>query len=160
MARRVLLGCLVLALLSPIAAWADETPNRDLTGVYACKGQNPDGSAYSGLVEIVKWQDTYLVRWTTSSTSQVVGIGILSGDILAVSYFGGSPAIVVYSVTGDDRLDGKWTVGNGDGMLFSETLLKMKVEPSTPDEPAQSDEPEAPTAPAKLLRPPRRGTSL
>lgn len=152
MARRVLLGCLFLALLAPAPALADETSSRDLTGVYACEGQNPDGSAYSGRVEIVKWQDAYLVRWTIPSTSQVVGIGILRGDVLAVSYFGGSPAIVVYSVSADDRLDGKWTLVGADGAVFSETLTRMKAGQITPRDSGHGDPQTAPTKPARPVR--------
>ena len=68
--------------------------------VYACEGTNPDGSPYTAVVEIVKRQDTYLVRWTQENDEQVMGVGIQQAGVLAVSYFGGAPAIVVYSVAG------------------------------------------------------------
>ena len=43
-----------------------------------------------GIVEIVRIRDTYLVRWTMPNDSQVVGVGILSGGMLSVSYYGGT----------------------------------------------------------------------
>ena len=56
---------------------------------------------------------------------QVMGVGIFSDGVLAVSYFGGAPAVVVYSTTSDGRLDGKWTMGGAEGLVFKETLTKM-----------------------------------
>ena len=79
--------------------------------VYACEGRKPDGSPYTAVVEIVKRQETYLVRWTQENDDQVMGVGIQQAGVLAVSYFGGAPAIVVYSVAGEGRLDG--SVDNG-----------------------------------------------
>ena len=56
---------------------------------------NPDGSAYRGVVEIAKVRETFRVKWTLDD-SAVMGVGIYSNNILAVSYFGGAPAVVVY----------------------------------------------------------------
>ena len=63
-----------------------------------------------------------------------MGVGIQQAGVLAVSYFGGAPAIVVYSVAAEGRLDGQWTMG-GAGRLFKETLTKVsasEVQPKTP----------------------------
>jgi hypothetical protein len=127
MRRTVLFGFLVLALVGSVYAAAGQTPETDLTGVYACEGVNPDGTPYAGVVEILKVKDTYLVRWTMPNDNQVVGVGILSNGVLAVSYFGGSPAVVAFSTTPDGRLDGKWTMGGAEGSVFSEKLTKMSA---------------------------------
>jgi len=119
------LGLLLLALLVPVHAFAEEGAPVDLSGVYACKGQNPDGSPYAAIVEIVKRQDTYVVRWTMPQDVQVTGVGIQSGGVLAVSYVGGGPAIVVYSVGEDGRLDGTWTLAGARGAVFSEILTRV-----------------------------------
>ena len=95
MARLILSSCLGLVLLGSASAIADPSPGSDLSGVYACEGTNPDGSPYTAVVEIVKRQDTYLVRWTQENDDQVMGVGIQQDGVLAVSYFGGAPAIVV-----------------------------------------------------------------
>ena len=122
MVKSTVFGFVILALFASMAVATEHAAENDLTGVYSCEGRNPDGSPYAGIVEIVKVQDTYLVRWTLSTDSQVVGVGIVSGGALSVSYFGGSPALVVYSVTTVGRLDGKWTMGGAEGSVFSETL--------------------------------------
>ena len=145
MLRTVLVGFLVvLALVGSVRVTAGQAPESDLTGVYSCEGVNPDGSPYKGMVEILKVKETYLVRWTMPNDNQVVGIGILSNGILAVSYYGGSPAIVTFSQTSEGRLDGKWTMGGAEGAVFTETLKKMApgerkpIKRNTPGKPGVS----------------------
>jgi hypothetical protein len=153
MARLILSSCLGLVLLGSVTAIAEPSPGSDLTGVYACEGTNPDGSPYTAVVEIVKRQDTYLVRWTQENDEQVTGVGIQQDGVLAVSYFGGAPAIVVYSVATDGRLSGQWTMG-GAGRLFKETLTKV----STVDVESKPVKPAKPTKPAS--RPASSGGSI
>ena len=128
MFRTLLLGVVLLALVGPVRAAVEQAQEGDLTGVYACEGQNPDGSPYKGIVEILKVEDTYLVRWTMPNNSQVMGVGIFRNGVLAVSYYGGAPAVVVYSSTQDGHLDGKWTSGGAEGSVFTETLTKMATD--------------------------------
>lgn len=97
---------------------------RTVAGVYLCEGANPDGSPYKGLVEIVAIDNTYLVHWVMADGAEVLGVGIRNSDVLSVSYFGGTPAVVVYRIDGD-RLVGEWTMGGAEGMLYSETLTRM-----------------------------------
>ena len=125
MVRTVLVCLVTLALVGPVYAVPDAPTEINLVGTYACEGTNPDGATYSGIVEIVRLKDTFLVRWTMPNDSQVVGVGIYSGNQLAVSYYGGTPALVVYAVAQDGRLNGKWTAGGADGEVFTETLTKM-----------------------------------
>ena len=125
MVRTVLVCLVTLALVGPVYAVPDAPTEINLVGTYACEGTNPDGATYSGIVEIVRLKDTFLVRWTMPNDSQVVGVGIFSGNQLAVSYYGGTPALVVYAVAQDGRLNGKWTAGGADGEVFTETLTKM-----------------------------------
>jgi|SRR5688572_5167925 hypothetical protein len=107
-------------------------PKRSVAGVYLCEGANPDGSPYRGLVEIVAIDNTYLVKWFMADGAEVLGVGIRNKDVLSVSYFGGTPAVVVYSIDGDS-LKGEWTMGGAEGMLYSETLTRMPEEkPSKP----------------------------
>jgi hypothetical protein len=140
---------LTVALLTAVGVLAQtpelpQLPGSDLSGVYSCEGRNPDGSPYTAKVEIIKRQDTYLVRWTQENNDEVLGVGIqLEGTgTLAVSYFGGSPAVVVYALHGQ-KLVGKWTMG-GAGRMFDETLTKTgewvtpkptKPSPSKPAKP-------------------------
>jgi hypothetical protein len=122
MARTVRFALVLVAALGAMMAVAAE--NRvDLAGIYLCEGVNPDGTPYKGLVEITPTASTYQVRWTMSEQS-TNGIGIFKGGVLAVSYFGGSPGVVVYRVDGG-RLLGEWTMGDSKGQLYSETLTKL-----------------------------------
>jgi hypothetical protein len=60
--------------------------------------------------------------------------------MLSVSYFGGTPSLVVYSIGENGRLDGKWTAGGAEGELFKETLTKMpEGAPRKPAKPTKRD---------------------
>jgi hypothetical protein len=109
----------------------DSKGKRGVAGVYLCEGANPDGSPYQGLVEIVAVDNTYLVHWMMADGAEVLGVGIRKSDVLSVSYFGGTPAVVVYRIDGD-RLVGEWTMGGAEGMLYSETLTRMPDGKSQP----------------------------
>ena len=129
------------------AAAQDATKPTGVAGVYMCEGKNPDGSPYKGIVEIVKFRDSFLVRWTLPEDVTVIGVGLESGGVLAVSYFGGSPGVIVYRAEGD-RLLGQWTMGGANGGVFTETLTRLAIQPQAPavrephDPPATPAEPE------------------
>jgi hypothetical protein len=113
---------------SPPADPHTQSDTADLAGVYACEGKRPDGLEYSGTVQIVRHEGTYQVLWTLPPQEQYLGIGILNGDVLAVSYFGGMPGIAVYRIEHGDkgpRLVGTWTVVDADGHVFPETLTRL-----------------------------------
>ena len=139
MVRAVLVSFVTLALAGPANAAPDQTQEGGLVGVYKCEGTNPDGTTYAGIVEIIEVKDTYLVRWTMPNESQVVGVGILSGSMLSVSYYGGTPALVVYSVAANGKLTGKWTAGGAEGSVFSETLTKMPAGAPKPTRPTKRE---------------------
>ena len=69
-------------------------------------------------------RDTFLVRWTLADDVEVTGVGILHDGLLSVSYFGGTPAVVVYKVAAE-KLVGEWTMGGTEGTTFAETLTRM-----------------------------------
>ena len=134
--RTVLLGVLVVAFgaISSIAAPDPTATQNDIVGVYQCEGHNPDGTPYTGVVEIMKVQDTFRVRWTLSDNASVLGVGILSGGVLSVSYFAGAPAIAVYKIDGQ-KLVGEWTMGGAEGAVYPETLTKTAAKPESRPEP-------------------------
>jgi len=147
---KAVLACLVVCGFVGQAVASEKAAESDPAGVYECTGQNPNGSPYKGIVEIVKHNDTYLVRWTMPDNSQVVGIGILSGALLSVSYFGGTPALVVYTIGENGHLEGKWTAGGAGGKVFIETLTKMPEgaqQPPKPPKPSKRDAPPRPRIP-------------
>ena len=135
MPRIVLLG-VVLTAVCVLNTNAAPGP-ADLVGVYRCDGMNPDGSAYRGVVEIAKVRDTFRVKWTLDD-SAVMGVGIYSNNILAVSYFGGAPAVVVYKVDGA-KLVGEWTMGGIEGAVYTETLTKTSSEAPSLDQPRRQE---------------------
>ena len=114
-----------------------------VVGTYSCEGTNPDGGTYAGIVQIIKHGDSYLVRWTMPDESQVLGIGILNGSTLSVSYYGGTPSIVVYAIE-NGKLTGTWTAVGADGELFTETLTKMPEGAPRPPKPAKRKSPPRP----------------
>jgi len=120
--RRIVLLGVVVAALAVMASTAAQVTLPDLAGVYSCDGKNPDGSAYHGVVEISKVRETFRVRWTMDDGA-IMGVGIYSGGVFAVSYFGGAPAVVVYKVDGS-TLVGEWTMGGAEGAVYVETLTK------------------------------------
>jgi hypothetical protein len=121
MARTVRFALVLIAVLGSLGNAAEN--RADLSGMYLCEGINPDGTPYRGLVEITATASTYQVRWTMSE-QLTLGVGIFSGGVLAVSYVGETPGVVVYRREGN-RLVGEWTVGASNGQLYSETLTKL-----------------------------------
>jgi hypothetical protein len=130
MVRTLLIASAFVAALGTAAATSEPDPQSsakktgDPTGVYLCEGTNPDGHKYRGIVQIAAIDDTFLVRWTLSDDIEVTGVGILRNDTLSVSYFGGTPAVVVYKV-GAEKLVGEWTMGGADGKTYAETLTRV-----------------------------------
>ncbi len=104
----------------------------DLTGNYDCEGRNADGGVYRGEVEIVKKRDVYLLRWRVGQNDTYDGVGILTGDVLSVSYHGGMAGIVVYTLKDDQTLAGRWAIRSGDGRVFIENLTRRRGPPQPP----------------------------
>ena len=151
MVRTLLIGAALLAALGGTAVASEQSgkpqpdaKKPDLSGVYLCEGTNPDGNPYRGIVQIAAVDDTYLVKWSLADDVEVLGVGILQNGLLAVSYFGGTPAVVVYRIDAE-RLIGQWTMGGTEGMVYAETLTRMPDDHTRP-----------PQAPSRRTRPPRR----
>lgn len=125
---------IILALIALFGATSYEAAARqiDLIGSYDCEGRNAEGAVYRGKVEIVKKRDIYMVRWRIGQNDTYEGVGILTGDVLSVSYFGGIEGIVVYTAKGNQILEGRWAVRNGDGRMFVETLTRENMVPQPP----------------------------
>jgi len=130
MVRTLLICAALVAALGRTAAASDNpdgeepSPKSDPSGIYLCEGTNPDGHHYRGIVQIAAVRNTYLVRWTLADDIEVTGVGILQNDLLAVSYFGGTPAVVVYKIDAE-KLVGEWTMGGTEGKTYAETLTRV-----------------------------------
>lgn len=126
---------------------SDSADDKGIAGVYECQGITADGKLYSGIVHITRHHGAYQLIWTLGPEEHHVGIGLLSGDVLAVSYFGALPGVVAYRVERDadrPRLVGEWTVPAADGQVFREVLTRLENGADVPP-------PDVP-----LLPPPRR----
>ena len=134
MFRSLFLVAAFLTALLAVAEPASAGPGgADLSGTYACSGINPDGSGYeSVVVEIARLNGAYQLRWVVDSEVIAVGMGIRTGDVLAVAYLSGLPGVVAYRLEQGDRLVGEWTLAGADGEVFSETLTKVSAESPRP----------------------------
>lgn len=126
MARLSLLVLLTTCLsgLTTTPALAAEAP--DVSGMYICDGVNAEGRPYRGIVEIVRNEDAFELKWTfPTSDESSLGVGIVTNGVLAVSYYGGTTSgVVVYKIDGGKKMTGEWTVAGGGG-VFRETLTRM-----------------------------------
>jgi hypothetical protein len=161
MARTVLLGVIVV-VFGAISSLAAPDPQPEIAGMYRCSGVNPDGSPYEGVAEIAKVDGTYRILWTLSDHTSVLGVGILSNGVFAVSYFGGAPAVALYKLDGQ-KLVGEWTMGGKEGSVYAETLTKFadgeqpanvpRMRPGGRPRPQQPDQPDEPQqAPPRGIR--------
>ena len=143
MVRTLVIAAALCAVLGGTAASSDKSPaqagvkKQDPSGIYLCEGVNPDGHKYRGIVQIAAVRNTYLVRWTLSDDVEVTGVGILNNNQLSVSYFGGTPAVVVYRIDAD-KLVGEWTMGGTEGSVYAETLTRMPEGTLAPPPPSQA----------------------
>lgn len=153
-ARFALVLVLVASFPQPAAAG-----EQLLDGVYSLTGLNPDGSAYRGVVKIVSRGESVLVSWffprvsgeTIVVTIASVGVGIVRGEMLAVSYYGQDAAgVVLYHIEeGGQRLKGEWVSAVDDsGAVHSETLTKVPASPASVSPPSsESDKQPRPNHP-------------
>ena len=126
---------------------AEEAP---LVGTYDCQGVEPDGTPYHGIVQIIANKGTYDVIWIFSSGQQYAGLGVVNGNVLAVSYFTNRPGVVAYQIEKGEkgpRLQGQWTVV-GAGAVFKETLTRVTRDVKRPEMPP----PQPRREPAPILR--------
>jgi hypothetical protein len=92
------------------ATSAPAVPVANIAGKYNITGTNPDGAAYKGTLEVIPHGDVYQFRWNAGS--QYDGVGIVNGDVSAVSFTSGENGegcgVVDYVIQSDGTLDGKW----------------------------------------------------
>ena len=117
------------AVLFPVVAGLSlalpaNTSAGDIAGTYKCEGDTMTGGKYTGTVKIVKKEEIYRVTWTLGDGKDTyLGIGVLQGDVLAVSYYGSKFGVIAYKVEDDSKLVGKRAMVKGDAVL-TETLTK------------------------------------
>jgi len=108
--RFVLAGALAapLALVAlTAAAPAQQAPAYAIAGAYNVRGMNPNGSAYTGQVQIVQQGSAVEVYWSVAGQSYT-GRGLIDGRVVTVDWGSSSP--VVYVLMGRE-LHGTWDNG-------------------------------------------------
>lgn len=145
----------LLAYGAPVALGAEPT----LEGTYTATGVNHDGSEYRRIVKIVPRGESFLIAWILPEkvdeairlVPKSAGVGVVSGSVLAVSFYGQDvTGVILYQIEdGGARLVGRWVTAEGDGVVRSETLTKVQAtpEPATPD--TGEYQPPTPTKPRR-----------
>ena len=116
--RGLALGAVLVALmLSPARAGdvegAPSGAQTDLSGIYAVKGQDPEGtSKYEGKVAVVKHGNTYRVDWALED-HHAVGTGIATAKTFAVTFVTPGlpvPGLAVFEIAPSGTLTGTFTL--------------------------------------------------
>lgn len=115
----------LLLTIPPSAPVRAADDDHDLVGIYKSEGMNPDGNAYSGVVEIVRHNGIFYLHWMLDSGEESHGFGIVTEHVFSVTYVAGRiPGVVVYVMEPGKPLQGRWVLAGIDG-IFPETLTKM-----------------------------------
>jgi len=107
-------------------------------GTYALVGHGAGQSQnYSGTVKITKRINTnnvYDLVWNITSGQAQLGVGILTNDVLSVSYYETTPdgffrdiGVVSYKVLNLIQLQGEWTSVTGGTAGFEELTLQPQL---------------------------------
>ena len=124
----VVLPAATFAALPQQDAGSTSANTAAVPGIYACMGMLPDGSPYTGRVAIARTGETWQVVWLLDSGEQYFGIGVITDDVLAVTYFSDVPGIVAYHIVRDGsdvQLTGDWTMPQAEGRRGRETLVRV-----------------------------------
>lgn len=106
LSRRGLIGGLTsLVMLGAVPAWA-----QSVSGSYRAEGRNPDGSTYSGSVQIRDSKGEVRMEWQVGS-QRYSGTGTRNGDVIWVDWGDSHPVVYVRMPSGE--LHGTWANGRG-----------------------------------------------
>ncbi|WP_424977881.1 hypothetical protein [Leisingera sp. S232] len=103
--RRTILACFAALTLFAVPAGA-----QSVGGSYSAEGRNPDGSTYSGTVQIRDNGGMIEMSWQVGAQSYA-GTGTRNGDVVWVDW--GQPDPVVYVRMPSGELHGTWANGRG-----------------------------------------------
>jgi hypothetical protein len=82
----------------------------NIAGKYNVTGTNPNGTVYRGTLEIIPHGDVYQFRWNAGT--QYDGVGVVNGDVVAVSFAAGANGkgcgVIDYLIRNDGSLAGRW----------------------------------------------------
>ena len=132
-ARRFALPTIALLAIGLVPVSSDAQPAFE--GVYIARGVDSDGKEYRRAVEIERHGESFTVTWVSARLvgEAVVlepswfGLGIVTGDVLSVSFVTGDTfGIIVYQASVDGReLSGRWTLAGEDEAIHTEVLTRL-----------------------------------
>lgn len=113
---------LIMLSLATSAAFGDV-----LIGRHKNRGTTPDGSSYSGKVDISIQGGVYFIRWYLTTGEIYDGRGKLEGDTLTIDW--GDTTPVIYKVEPNGVLRGTWGGGKGTDTITpeKETIALNKI---------------------------------
>jgi hypothetical protein len=126
----VSLGCGMLSTPVPPTFTAEPAATatllpEDISGVYILEGTNPDGSTYTGEVEISGSNNSYVIVWKIGDQQSQTGQGTFDGTKLTARWQEGeSSGDVVYTLQSDGSLSGIWTIDGGSDQGSELLILK------------------------------------
>ncbi len=91
-----------------------EVSAASLAGSYDVRGRNPNGSAYSGALEIAVIDNVPNFTWNVGNRIYK-GQGSFVGNVLVVNW--GNSAPVIYTIDLDGNLSGTWSNGQASERL-------------------------------------------
>jgi hypothetical protein len=105
-------------------------PLDDIAGNYLFEGDADDGERYDGTLNIQIVGETYELRWKTSAGQEYFGVGIRTGEFVAVGIREPQnteyTAVILYRVEPGPKLVGKWAMHTDSGKVRDETAFKVK----------------------------------
>lgn len=101
--RRAVLGGLLAA-----AAFAAAAAAQSISGSYRAEGRNPDGSTYTGTVQIQDNGGAIEMNWQVGAQAYA-GTGTRNGDVVRVDWGDTYPVVYVRMPSGE--LHGTWSNG-------------------------------------------------
>lgn len=102
----------LVASLTMLASTAGAA-ERDVSGTYDAVGKYPDGSPYTGIVEIRPARDnTCTITWQLGPDF-ASGVCVRNGGILGASWvFNNKVAVIVFEIKDDGSMVGLWTIAD------------------------------------------------
>ena len=137
--RSRVLVILVLVLLAGLLLYQRESARRKLKsapvvsppvktaatieGTYRTEGQNPDGSSYTGTLEVKQHGDRFDLEWQAGEI-KFSGVGLRADSILAVTYIQKDKTRTAVYKIGPQKMEGRWTAF-GDSLFGREVCTKQ-----------------------------------
>lgn len=106
MKKSVVLFSLMLAVVFLLTACMGKPDTDGVVGTYKLDGVNPDGSTYSGTLDVTASGEAFAWSW---NAGEYAGVGLQQGEVVSVAWGSDACYVVSYIIGEDGVLTGKWT---------------------------------------------------